>query len=197
MRIILTRHGETDYNKTERIQGQIDIPLNETGKKQAQAVALRLLKKRIQYIYVSDLIRARDTALEIHKHHPRAQLKVDTRLSERSFGTNEGAYVSKVGSKYINGIKVLNDADDAEPIAKMVERARSFINDLLKLHTVEETALVVAHGFFNRGFITAFLQKPTEYVHTVDRFHNTSITILQLTNSERSIKLFNCASHLE
>ena len=57
-KVILVRHGETDWNKNARFQGQTDVPLSETGKEQAEKVGQRLAGEKISAIYSSDLSRA-------------------------------------------------------------------------------------------------------------------------------------------
>ena len=60
--LLFIRHGETDWNRQQRFQGQIDVPLNATGQAQAQRLATRLAADRHDHFFVSDLIRARQTA---------------------------------------------------------------------------------------------------------------------------------------
>ncbi len=69
MRIVLVRHGETDWNRLGRIQGISDGELNETGRRQAEALAQALKNERVEAIYTSPLKRARDTAYAIGRHH--------------------------------------------------------------------------------------------------------------------------------
>ena len=64
-RLILVRHGRTDWNVALRYQGHSDIPLNETGRRQAMALARRLRGEGIQFACCSDLLRARQTAAAI------------------------------------------------------------------------------------------------------------------------------------
>jgi 2,3-bisphosphoglycerate-dependent phosphoglycerate mutase len=68
-KLFLIRHGQTDWNLAGKLQGHADIPLNATGKEQAQKVAQFLRKKQIslQALYSSDLQRAHQTAQEISK----------------------------------------------------------------------------------------------------------------------------------
>ena len=69
MRIVLVRHGETEWNKLGRIQGISDLGLNETGRRQAKALAQALKNEMVEAIYTSPLKRARDTAYAIARHH--------------------------------------------------------------------------------------------------------------------------------
>lgn len=99
MEILLIRHGETEWNRMRRMQGHIDIPLNDAGRRQAQALAAALAAERPQAIYVSDLQRARDTA------QPAADLldlpvTLDPALRERCFGAFEGMMYEEISAKY-------------------------------------------------------------------------------------------------
>ncbi len=70
MIVFIARHGETDLNKSKRIQGQTNPPLNETGWEQARKLELRLADERIQRIDSSDLFRVTSTARQIQNSHP-------------------------------------------------------------------------------------------------------------------------------
>ena len=77
-RLLIVRHGQTDWNSSGRFQGQMDVPLNPTGVQQAKAVAERLSTETPAAIYASDLQRAWQTAEIIHAALPaRAELCVD------------------------------------------------------------------------------------------------------------------------
>ncbi len=69
-RIILIRHGETEWNRLHRFQGRSDVPLNPKGINQARALALALKNEIITTIYSSPLKRAFETALRISRFHP-------------------------------------------------------------------------------------------------------------------------------
>lgn len=89
-KVALVRHGETDWNKNELIQGQSDIPLNQTGLLQAKRVADWLIKNGTwDYLYASSLSRARMTAVTIGGYLNLNPIICDT-LAERKFGALEG-----------------------------------------------------------------------------------------------------------
>jgi probable phosphoglycerate mutase len=88
-RIFAIRHGETAWNVDNRIQGQLDVPLNATGRWQAERLAAALADEDLAVVYCSDLARAHETAEALAQGGGR--LLVDDRgLRERHFGTFEG-----------------------------------------------------------------------------------------------------------
>jgi probable phosphoglycerate mutase len=98
-RVIVLRHGQTAWNADTRIQGQLDIPLDDTGRQQAERLALALADEGLDAIYSSDLLRARATA------EPLAQrcglpLATDMRLRERGFGRFEGLTHAEIGLRW-------------------------------------------------------------------------------------------------
>ena len=94
-RIIAIRHGETAWNVATRIQGQLDIGLNETGRRQAQRLALALGGEPISAIYASDLLRAWDTARAIASTTG-GTLHAEQGLRERGFGLFQGKTYAEI-----------------------------------------------------------------------------------------------------
>ncbi|MCX7691842.1 MAG: histidine phosphatase family protein [Tepidimonas taiwanensis] len=88
-RILAIRHGETAWNRDARIQGQLDIPLNDTGRWQAERTAAALAGEPIEAVYASDLARARETAAAIARARG-LPLQTHTGLRERHFGAFQG-----------------------------------------------------------------------------------------------------------
>jgi probable phosphoglycerate mutase len=88
-KLILVRHGETDWNVEGRIQGHQDIALNELGLAQADAVGRRLRDERFDVIYSSDLVRAYRTATPVVAR-PEADIVREPRLRERHLGVLQG-----------------------------------------------------------------------------------------------------------
>ena len=97
--LLFIRHGETDWNRQLRFQGQIDVPLNATGQAQAQRLSARLAADRYDGFFTSDLTRARETAAPLAAAW-RLQPVAVTALREQSFGVLEGLTVSEVQERH-------------------------------------------------------------------------------------------------
>jgi broad specificity phosphatase PhoE len=99
--IYLVRHGETEWNQDKRIQGQTDIPLNERGRKQAEALAERLASVPLERIYTSDLGRTCETTRAIAGRQPRNVPVVSTpELRECDYGRWEGLTRVEVARRF-------------------------------------------------------------------------------------------------
>lgn len=171
MNIILVRHGQTDWNIKDLLQGRTDIVLNENGKEQAQETARKLIDYKIDEIYVSPLKRTLTTAEQINKSRNLNQI-IDNRLIERGFGIFEGK--SKVEfKKYWDYNSNLSD-NDVEPIKQLFERVYDLLIELYnKYNNTQKTILLVTHNGVNLA-ITSILKglpsnifeynlKPCEY----------------------------------
>lgn len=157
LEIYLTRHGETEWNKIKRMQGQSDSPLTEFGVKQAEWLAERLQSKTFTYIYTSPLGRAKETALIVNKGLG-AKVVEDDRLKEIYMGDWEGRLVSDLEKEFPQE----NNAFWHNPLAfKMAgkesfqevhNRAADFFEDMLSKHG-DGKILVVAHAIILKGMM--------------------------------------------
>lgn len=161
-RVILVRHGQTDWNSARRLQGASDIPLNDTGREQARDAAERLatlLQDDVPEVVSSDLSRAAETADIIAARVGAAPVRRSTALRERSFGVAEGMlladYVERWGS--------LHDADPpgAEPMSALTSRAIQGVSDAVAAARGDAPLVIVSHG----AVIRAFIHSVTEGVH--------------------------------
>ena len=96
MKLYLVRHGETDWNKQKRIQGQVDIPLNAFGRSLAKKTAEGLKSIPFDVCYSSPLGRAEETARLILNERD-VPIITDNRIMEMAFGEYEGKCCSKEG----------------------------------------------------------------------------------------------------
>lgn len=97
--LLFIRHGETDWNRQQRFQGQIDVPLNATGQAQAVRVATRLAADRHDALFSSDLQRARETAAPLAAAWDLAPLAL-AGFREQNFGVLEGLDVPTIKARY-------------------------------------------------------------------------------------------------
>ena len=146
-RLLLVRHGETDWNVTRRWQGHSDTPLNEVGRDQARRLAAEL--DGVDVVYSSDLARARETA-EILADAVGAEVQVDPRLRERGFGAWEGLTMDEIEERHADEHRAWLagtglGAADAEPLDAFAARLAEFVEDVLHRHP-DEAVLIVSHG---------------------------------------------------
>lgn len=154
MRIYLVRHGQTDWNLEKRMQGREDVPLNATGRAQAEKLRDKIRGLEFDVVYASPLKRAAETA-EIAVGD-RYEIIYDERLVERSFGEFEGK-VCEIRAQPVEGI----DIDDinleeipgkVETVKSIVARAEDFVNFLKQNHDLDAGILVVGHGAMSKAF---------------------------------------------
>jgi broad specificity phosphatase PhoE len=148
------RHGETDWNAALRAQGRSDIPLNATGRAQAEAAAAPLARLPIDAIVHSPLDRAAETA-RIVATKVAAPLVVEPDLAEVSFGVREG---ESMGPWYERWLHEADTPDGGESFAALTARAeRALAAHLLPGRLV----LFVAHGALFRA-VRAVLGAPID-----------------------------------
>jgi len=189
MRLILTRHGQTEDNIKGILQGQNHGKLSQLGIEQAKKLALRLKTEKIDAIFSSDLKRAADTAEEIHKFHKNIPLILEKDLREG----NLGDFVGKESSK-VNWDKMPNNAETLEDMQK---RVVSLLDRIYKKYK-DKTVLFVAHQGINKALILHILSKPLEEIDKLGKFQNTSVSIFEIREDKKHIvHLMNCSKHLQ
>ena len=144
MKILLTRHGQTDWNLARKVQGVTDIELNETGIKQAEEVRKKLLNEKIDIIITSPLKRARKTA-EIIGNGRNIPIIIDNGINERRFGKLEGHKPEGIDFEQIWNYKLNKQYEDTESIGELFERVTAFLNKIKKEYK-NKTVLLVTHG---------------------------------------------------
>lgn len=149
-RIIAIRHGETAWNVDTRIQGHLDIPLNDTGLWQAEQVASALAGEAIAAIYTSDLQRAHATAQAVARTTG-ACLTIEPGLRERSFGHFQGRTFAQIETELPNEALRWRKRDPhyapegGEALLTLRERIALTVNALAARHPGEQVVMV-AHG---------------------------------------------------
>src|SRR5512145_2218093 len=105
MRLIVVRHGESEWNRIGRYQGQCDAPLSELGARQAEALAGRLRNEPIDMIFASPLQRATKTAEAIAKYHTDVPFEQTSALLEIHHGEWQGLMSEEVLPRYSEGVR--------------------------------------------------------------------------------------------
>ncbi|MBR4767344.1 MAG: histidine phosphatase family protein [Lachnospiraceae bacterium] len=143
MKLYVIRHGETEWNKTGRLQGNRDVPLNEAGLQQAIEAREALRHFEFDVVYSSPLVRAAQTA-RIIVEGSQKPVFYDERLRERCFGTLEG----KLAGSY-DYVELWDHEKDydygGESVSVFFKRVGSFLDDLKKTQP-EGNVLLVCHG---------------------------------------------------
>ncbi|NJK37156.1 MAG: histidine phosphatase family protein [Oscillatoriales cyanobacterium RM2_1_1] len=99
-RLLLVRHGETEWNRQGQFQGQIDVPLNDNGRQQGEKVADFLQSVPLDLGFSSPMSRPQETAKIILRHHPDITLQLDDDLKEISHGLWEGKFEAEIDQAY-------------------------------------------------------------------------------------------------
>jgi probable phosphoglycerate mutase len=152
-RIIAVRHGETDWNVDTRIQGQLDIGLNDKGRWQANRVAQALADEALDAIYSSDLSRAHSTAQAIAaaQPHVKAMVQTHTGLRERGFGKFEGHTYAAIEEQWPDESRLWRIRDPhfaplgGESPVQVMARVGHAVGDIAARH-LGELIVLVAHG---------------------------------------------------
>ena len=148
--LIFIRHGETDWNRQQRFQGQIDVPLNATGHLQAQRLAQALAGESFDLLLSSDLQRARQTIAPLEQRLARpARVQADWR--EQGFGVLEGLSVGEIKAQHpeLWAQWLRHDADYSLPRGESVRRFHARVTDALRELVRQHEArrlLIVTHG---------------------------------------------------
>ena len=149
-RLCLVRHGETAWNAEGRVQGQLDIPLSDTGLAQAKAIAGALRGESFDVIYSSDLVRVRQTA-QPSADLLRKDVLLDERLRERHYGVFQSVTYVEAKERFPEQYARFRAKDldfdfgTGESLLSFNERCLAVVEDLLKKHA-GRNLLVFTHG---------------------------------------------------
>lgn len=170
--IFLVRHGQTDYNVEGRIQGDLPVPINKQGIKQAKNLAKKFKEIAITHIYSSPLLRARQTAEIISKSH-KLKIKFENGFKERGMGVLKNTTHEERMRKYPHFMKerekklIDSSAPRGETIRHLIIRAMKAFYKVIKRHKLGDRLIVVSHGGTIRAIVHMLHNgKPIEFWHT-------------------------------
>jgi probable phosphoglycerate mutase len=196
-RLLLVRHGETDWNRQGRFQGQIDIPLNANGLAQAEAARIFLANVPIQRAYTSSMARPRQTAEVILRSHPGVPLTSSRGLVEIGHGLWEGCLEQEIAEGWP---ELLSDwkrtpetvqMPEGETIQQVWDRSLTTWNHIVAGLDPGETALVVAHDAVNKTILCALLGLTPADIWTVKQ-GNGGVTVIDYPTGASGIPVVAC-----
>jgi alpha-ribazole phosphatase len=198
IRLLLTRHGQTDWNAQQRYQGQSDTSLNATGQAQAAALARRLAGEQIDAIYASDLKRAWETARAVGGALNLAA-RPEPGLREIHFGNWEGLTHQEITSRYPAARAAwIADPERAlhggESLSQVTARLNGVLARIRREHQ-NQTVLVVGHGGSITLLICLALELPPQMRWKL-RLETTSISELILYDGAAILMRLNDTHHL-
>jgi phosphoserine phosphatase len=170
VRLLLVRHGETEWNRETRFQGQIDVPLNENGKLQGQKAGVFLQDVEIDFAVSSTMMRPKETAEIILQHHEGVELELQADLREISHGLWEGKLEKEIEQEFPGELQRWRTAPgtvqmpEGENLQQVWERGVAVWQSIVQRASANElrTGLVVAHDATNKALLCHILGLPAE-----------------------------------
>ncbi|MXV80722.1 MAG: histidine phosphatase family protein [Chloroflexi bacterium] len=197
----LVRHGQTEWNRTRRIQGQSDVPLNEHGRAQAEALGKRLSDVRFDAAYSSDLSRTMESA-ELVTAARACEIVPTPELREFSYGEWEGMTIAEIEAqaperlrRRLQGRNEDFAGPGGENACDVLERVRAFYERALQRHGAGDRLLVVAHGGSLRALLVCLLDLPAEHFWRV-HLDTASLSIVRSFDGSGVLHLWNDTRHL-
>jgi len=199
-KLILVRHGQTEWNSSGRYQGQSDVPLSERGKQQAALLRDHFPVTQVDAIYSSDLCRARVTAETIAARFG-LPVHLEPAFREISFGDWEGLTYEQIVGGWPEGMANFQKHPDimqiphGETFAEVQQRGMARLRELLTQHA-GGTFVVTCHGAILRTILCTFLGMPLANVWRLRQF-NTAVDIVTIGDDGfPMVELLNSTAHL-
>ena len=198
--IYLVRHGQTAWNKEEVFRGRTDIPLNETGLKEAAMAADYFRPLQLDAIYSSPLARAWQTAQEIAKHHT-LQVQPLAGLIDMSFGSWEGRPLKEVRENDRERYRLWAEEPHrvefpgGETLEQVRARAMAALESVIEKHP-EKTVILVSHRVINKVLLCAVLGLDNSHFWQLAQ-DTTAINLIKCKNENYILSLMNESCHVK
>lgn len=198
-RIVLIRHGQTEWNREERFRGRVDIDLDEMGFRQAEAAAQRIAQWEVAAIYSSPLKRALATAGIIAKRLGLSVEPLDG-INDMDFGVWQGLSVSEVREKYPELFDLWRYSPQrlkipgGESLEDVQNRVDATINDLAARHE-NETVALVTHRVVCKVLLCHLLGLDNSHFWQIAQ-DATAINTFEVRGGIPTVRLINDTCHL-
>lgn len=200
MRLIIVRHGETQWNQVQRLQGASQTQLTTRGQWQARQIAARLRRMQVDTVISSPLQRCKDTATPIAKsgHHP---LYLDAALAEMHFGCWEGKTFDEIAAEHPEQFALwrqhpdqMRASTDAETVPEVWARVAGLLDELLAQGD-DKCHVLVTHTVPAKLIIASAIALPLSNIHAI-RLDNASMSMVDWRQEQKVLRLMNDISHL-
>ena len=198
-RIVIVRHGETDWNAEGRVQGHTDVPLNDAGRRQAESAARALQRAEVAAVYASDLERAAETGRIIAQLHG-LDVRLSAALRERNLGVWQGHTLDEVGAFDPENLRLMRAGEwfvpeGGETFEELRERVVAEVRRIAAAHE-GQTVVVATHGGPVKVATLAVLQAPFS-AHTSMRTENAGLTTFLVRDGRFVLEAYNVTSHIQ
>jgi probable phosphoglycerate mutase len=201
-RLLLVRHGETDWNRDGKFQGQIDVPLNDNGRQQGAKAAEFLKDVKLDFAISSSMLRPKETAEIILQSHPNIELQLDKGLWEISHGLWEGKYESEIEGSFPGLLSKWKESPETvqmpegENLDRVWERAIAAWNSII--NSVSGTGIVVAHDAINKAILCQLFNLTPEHFWNFKQ-GNGAVTVIDYPKGPEGLPVLesmNITTHL-
>lgn len=204
VRLLLVRHGETQWNREQRFQGKIDVPLNKNGRAQAEKVAEFLKDVKLDFAITSPLLRPKQTAEVILTHHPDLALQDDPGLLEIGHGLWEGKLESEIKAEYGDLLAAWKahpetvQMPEGENLQQVWDRSVAAWEAIVANAPSGSTGVVVAHDAVNKVILCSVLGLAPKDIWAIKQ-GNCAVTVVDYSrkpNSKPVLQAMNITTHL-
>lgn len=201
VKIILVRHGQTEWNRVERFRGRYDIPLNQTGLDQATRTGMKISKKwKPTAIYSSPMGRALETAKKIGEFCDLPVVPCDG-LNDIDYGEWQGLTPEDVNKRWPDLLKVWYEIPEmayipeGESLTQVKERAMSTIRELCEKHP-DSTIVLVSHTVVNRMILLSILGAGKDHFWRIHQ-DPCAINVFEQNHTFYNVVCWNDTCHLD
>lgn len=193
----IIRHGETDYNKNGRFQGQLDIPLNDDGRRQSGLLSVRMGLLPLDVIYASDLMRAQETARIVARGR---MVALEPRLREIHVGQVMGMNSEEIKRGFPEFWAAQQQDPDRTPFpggenaVELQVRAMEALTAMAARYPQGNVA-VVTHGGVIKVIVAAVMEMPLA-IRPKIVLDNCSLTVVEWSERGRRVRSLNDTGHL-
>ena len=191
MKLYVMRHGETDWNKERRLQGQADVPLNQFGRVLARESAKGMASIDFHAAYSSPLIRARETA-ELIVAERNLPVVIDERLKEMSFGPYEDLCCANDNWEipddgfvhFFTAPERYQPPEGGDSFSDVQDRIASLIAEMRRIYPPDSNILMVGHGVVVGAFLAIADKRPLVDFWKDKVQKNCAVNILEIADNE-------------